>query len=330
LLPELTAANQNVNNFLDGHFIFYKVNADRYNIVDLTVSCCYNKLCYYLQSHGEDGTFELCKVVYNNIKYIALKVPNNNYSRAAFMGHVYSTLDGGNEGANFPLDLPYSLYYRTGDTVNNAEINSSITTELVSNYITAAQRYKLNLWADGANITNLNASYLATGTVPLERLPSIPASLITSGILGVPRGGTGNGTWTKNQVVLTNASDGAGALTSRAYNDSSSASALGTSTNFVTERDIYYGLPTINNAHNYNSSTTIYAPTAGGTADTHALVGAGTTTAPKWVAIDPTITITGGTTAGPSIKIGVLGRSSTDAVIPSASASASGVVTTGA
>ena len=85
-----------------------------------------------------------------------------------------------------------------------------------------------------------------------------------------------------DQVILSDNTNGTTGLTSRAYSDSTSAGALSsTSTNFVTERDIYYGLPTLNNAHNYNSSSTYYAPTAGGTAG-HVLIGAGTTTAPAW------------------------------------------------
>lgn len=67
------------------------------------------------------------------------------------------------------------------------------------------------------------------------------------------------------------------------YVDSSSASAIGTGTSLVTERDIYYGLPTINNSHAYTSSTTIYAPTAGGTLG-YELIGNGTTAAPTWKA----------------------------------------------
>lgn len=67
----------------------------------------------------------------------------------------------------------------------------------------------------------------------------------------------------------------------KAINDSSSASAISTGTNLVTERDIYYGLPTINNSHTYTSSTTIYAPTTGQTSD-YLLAGNGTTSAPVW------------------------------------------------
>jgi hypothetical protein len=65
--------------------------------------------------------------------------------------------------------------------------------------------------------------------------------------------------------------------------DNTAATALSSSgTSLVTEEAVYYGLPTINNSHAYTSSTTIYAPTAGGTAN-YFLLGAGTTTAPKWV-----------------------------------------------
>lgn len=80
--------------------------------------------------------------------------------------------------------------------------------------------------------------------------------------------------------------------------------------------------------------STIYAPTAGGTANTQALVGNGTTATPKWVNINPTSAWTAGGNNGadgPSLKITVLGQTqSTGAVIPSAGAGASGVVTTGA
>ena len=63
--------------------------------------------------------------------------------------------------------------------------------------------------------------------------------------------------------------------------DSTSASAISTGTSLVTERDVYYGLPKINNSNSYTRSTTIYAPTAGGTSK-YFLCGAGTTTAPTW------------------------------------------------
>lgn len=88
---------------------------------------------------------------------------------------------------------------------------------------------------------------------------------------------------------------GTQALTNKTYNgytlaaacaktviDSSSASAISTGTGLVTERDVYYGLPTINGVHTYTSSTTLYAPTAVGTSG-YVLKSTGSG-APSWVA----------------------------------------------
>ena len=67
----------------------------------------------------------------------------------------------------------------------------------------------------------------------------------------------------------------------KAVSDSSSASALSsTDTNVPTVRDIYYGTPTINGSKAYTSSTSIYAPTTGGTPG--AVLVANGTGAPGW------------------------------------------------
>lgn len=65
--------------------------------------------------------------------------------------------------------------------------------------------------------------------------------------------------------------------------DSTTASALSTSNKLVTERDVYHGLPKINNSHTYNSNTNIYAPTTEGK-EGYELVGNGTSSAPVWKA----------------------------------------------
>lgn len=83
---------------------------------------------------------------------------------------------------------------------------------------------------------------------------------------------TGGGDLTTNRTI---------SIDSTKLSDSQSANALGTSSNLVTERDVYYGLPTINNSHSYTSSTTIYAPTSAGTAN-QVLISAGGTSAPTW------------------------------------------------
>lgn len=74
-----------------------------------------------------------------------------------------------------------------------------------------------------------------------------------------------------------------GAACAKGVTDSTSAGAISKSgTNLVTERNVYYGLPTINNKHDYNSGTTIYAPTSGGTAGQF-LQSKGSTSTPGWV-----------------------------------------------
>lgn len=71
---------------------------------------------------------------------------------------------------------------------------------------------------------------------------------------------------------------------SRTISDSTSAASLSSSsTNFVTERDVYYGLPTVNNAHNYTAQSTLYAPVTGGSAG-GVLYATGSTSTPAWTA----------------------------------------------
>lgn len=97
-----------------------------------------------------------------------------------------------------------------------------------------------------------------------------------------------------NGIQVVNLSD-AQALTNKTYNgytlaaacakgvtDSTSAGAISTGTNLVTERDVYYGLPTINGSHSYTSGTNIYAPTTAGTSD-YVLKSSGSG-APTWMA----------------------------------------------
>jgi hypothetical protein len=79
----------------------------------------------------------------------------------------------------------------------------------------------------------------------------------------VAKGGTGLTTLPINEVLLGN---GTNVINTRTVSDSTSAGALTQSTNFVTERDVYYGLPTINGDHTYTSATTLFAPTSAGIA----------------------------------------------------------------
>jgi len=67
-----------------------------------------------------------------------------------------------------------------------------------------------------------------------------------------------------------------------AVDDATSNGALGTGTGLTTERSVYYGLVTVNNA-SQTRATGIYAPTSAGTAN-QILVSSGGTSAPVWKA----------------------------------------------
>lgn len=78
----------------------------------------------------------------------------------------------------------------------------------------------------------------------------------------------------------------------KSYTDSSSASAIGTGTSLPTERDIYYGLPTINANHTYTSSTTLFCPTVVGSSGQ--ILKSNGSGAPSWIN-QSDLTIDGGT-----------------------------------
>ena len=80
--------------------------------------------------------------------------------------------------------------------------------------------------------------------------------------------------------TLTDVTD-AGDAAAKDVIDATAAQAIGTSTNLITARKVYYGTPKINNSKTYTSSTSIYAPTGAGTAG-QMLVSSGGTAAPVW------------------------------------------------
>lgn len=133
---------------------------------------------------------------------------------------------------------------------------------------------------------------LITGTIAAADIPTLSITDKTSGTLTVGRGGTGVASFTANSLIMSGSTTTA-ALTTRAVTNNTSATKITASTNIPTMNTLYYGLPIINNSHEYTSNTAIYAPTAGGTAG-YVLIGAGTTSAPAWYA---GLTLTGAAAA---------------------------------
>ena len=141
--------------------------------------------------------------------------------------------------------------------------------------------------------------------------------------------GTASGKWitrvqqnSNREVTATLSSETIGSSTQPIWAD-----------NGVLKSTTYALKATVNDATQYGvayySTTTNLTSTAAGAANT-ALMGKGSA-APAFVSVSPSSAWTAGTTSGPSLKITVLGvTQTTGAVIPSAGAGASGVVTTGA
>ena len=143
------------------------------------------------------------------------------------------------------------------DLVGDIDTNTTYSLSSLGVTATAAELNKL----DGATVTVQEINYLDGVT------SSIQTQL--------------NGKAASSHTHTTAQVSGLGAAATKAVTDSTSAAAIGTGSNLVTERDIYYGLPKINNAHSYTSNTNIFAPTTGGNSG-QVLRSNGSTATPTW------------------------------------------------
>lgn len=219
------------------------------------------KPVYLIGTLQSDGTFKL-----NATKWWTQTLPTSDDGQIyIFLGMAYSA-------TNIYLHDAHPIYW-----YKNGEIQP------YAGYATATSRAAITTTANAvAYYTNTTGTFGSKASANGALYATSANGALQWGTLPIAQGGTGVTSFTKNQVILSDNTNGTTGLTSRAYSDSTSAGALSnSSTNFVTERDVYFGLPTLNNAHNYTSSSTYYAPTTGGTAG-HVLIGAGATTAPAW------------------------------------------------
>lgn len=107
------------------------------------------------------------------------------------------------------------------------------------------------------------------------------SNAIDVGTIGVAYGGTGTTNFANGRALIGN---GTAAIATREILSKNAAYAFtSTSNKLVTEGSVYFTLPRINNSHTYTSSTSIYAPTTGGTTGYY-LKSAGTNAIPVWTA----------------------------------------------
>jgi hypothetical protein len=149
----------------------------------------------------------------------------------------------------------------------------------------------------GEHVTASSQRQFVIGTYNVDDASDVYAFMIGNGTSTSAKSNAFAVKWTGDAVFAGNVYSGSiadtnrlvkkseiGAAAAKGVTDSASASAIGTGTNLVTERDIYYGLPSINNSHTYTSNTTIYAPTSGGTVG-YVLRAVGATSTPAWESV---------------------------------------------
>lgn len=170
--------------------------------------------------------------------------------------------------------------------------NNGSNNNIYDEFIWVANKYEKigTTDIDLSNYVTINgAEALTNKTYNGYTLGSACSKTVGASIGNVPVIGAALGT-TDNVPVVTDTSGqlkphASGALGSAAFkgvSDSTSAGAIGTGSNLVTERDIYHGLPTINNSHDYTSGSSFYTPTTGGTSG-YILKANGETSAPSWI-----------------------------------------------
>lgn len=204
-------------------------------------------------------------------------------------GHIIqdSNITLTDDGAfNFPGNYTFGRFsavdfgFKAGDNwVLKAPTDPQAAWQFFGNAQTATTANTATRWVSSLTIyVDLENSTIPT-TIQGGETNAI--GLRVNGTLPITNGGTGANSFQPNQVVLS--SNPATTLTSRAYTDNLNATALSsTSENFVTERTIYYGLPKINNAHDYTFTNVYYAPNARGPSNAILTAASANDPTPQW------------------------------------------------
>lgn len=148
-------------------------------------------------------------------------------------GAVYTALQGLS-----PVDLGEAAYYNVATSISSSS-DDLVTSALIHDTL---DDYALKI-----NLGNAASKGVAT-SIESGNEDLVTSDAVYNSLQGYVEAGT------------------LGAAAYKAVSDSSSASAISSSSQYlVTERGVYFGLPTINGKHDYNSNTNIYAPTSVGT-----------------------------------------------------------------
>lgn len=203
-------------------------------------------------------------------------------------------------------DLRWNLY---GNLTGNATTATSLAT---------AREIYVNL----GSVRNVNSKITFDGSADIV--------IDIDGTLGIAHGGTGVQQFTINSIVMSGSTTTA-PLTTRAVVNNTGPTALSSaSTSIPTVNTVLNALTNINGAKQ-KSDENLWGPISALpaspiTGSIYVVKSMGSGSAPDWVAVDPSLTLTAGnTTDAPKIKTTVAGQASSDISLTKASTSAYGV-----
>lgn len=217
----------------------------------------------YLNVYGQSG-----RVISNDSYYSApFKIGiNNTDNRLSFDSNQIQACSSNTLENDLYLN-PYggTVHIGNGSHNNNMTIHGDLTVSgtITNGSINAATASKLRSGSTDYSVGSSTAPVYFSGGIPVACGNSLAVNITGNAATAsvATKLGAGAGSSTKPVYVK---SDGAVAAITTTDNTSAAALANNNS-NLVTARSVYFALPTINGAHNYTSSTTIYAPSALGT-----------------------------------------------------------------
>ena len=201
----------------------------------------------------------------------------NSANEAVIQGWHYMAATGTQRPPFKQVDGQTGNDYRIMTTAYSSSWLQQIATDFRSNDI-FTRRCQNGTWQDWTALVKMQPGLTSpAGTNnSIARWDNSRNATIKDSKVTIDDNGNLSTTGTINSYTL-------GSACAKSYTDSSSASAISTGTSLVTERDVYYGLPTINGSHSYTSNTTIYAPTSAGS-NTQVLISSGSG-APQWFSL---------------------------------------------
>lgn len=195
----------------------------------------------------------------------------------------YATADTNNSIFNSDND---TIVFTSSDTIKDIMGNIiPVSTMLLGDIFLVTETDKPDRWVGSvtkdANDTVISATLYKMETTKIDLAPYLTAVSYDSTNKKLTYTNNNTAHDIVSMATIKSALE-LGAAADKAVTNNTSATAFdSTDDNVVTNKTLYYGTPSINNSKAYTSSTSIYAPTSGGTSG-QILKSAGSTSTPVW------------------------------------------------